>query len=274
MRKAIILLVFLAVISEAGRYLNFVKPDGSIDGQSLNKAIRDLYDLYQPIKHKLFDTTPTTDDIKEREIVTYDDDTDRVLYAKINGEIYGVKLFTDYETVDFESIDVADITISNSLYMEDDTDMRVYRIEVASRTLGRLWMHDYASVTSIGAPETYYVITGTTVLCGATGHFDMPQDARIRYVGTSTITVTVDFDAYFTAAANAKIYEVGLFLNGSEFGQGAESEAATSIQNQTHTVSYNATLQMTTGDYLEPVIKNKTDTTDVNVKNYCLTVAD
>jgi hypothetical protein len=121
-----------------------------------------------------------------------------------------------------------------------------------------------AAETTINTVNVWENSAGTFTLAEGTD-FDMNSNGQLRYTGPSTEQVDVNVHISMTAAANNKIWDVGVGLNGTIVPY-SFSRHKVSTGADISSVASSVILTMVTNDYLTIMVRNTTDDTNATVE--------
>ena len=132
--------------------------------------------------------------------------------------------------------------------------------------MGEITMIGNASATDIVDQSTEYLVAGTTTLTSGVVSFDMPQDNRLRYTGTTTALMHVACTMSYTVASGAnQELEFKIYKNGSPIAA-SEIVDACSAAAGAESSAIHVFVSMATNDYLELYCANNSGTGDITVR--------
>lgn len=159
---------------------------------------------------------------------------------------------------------------ATKLYVDTLTNAALPKINI--------YMVDNATATAIAAANTPVKAAGTTLVNNSplsvnAVDFDMPANNRVRYIGTSTIAVGVNYAISATSATANQTFGFYLYKNGVNIGLGfkQESTMSTATTSRTGATAYGF-VEMATNDYLEVFVENQTAANAITVRQLQITV--
>lgn len=155
----------------------------------------------------------------------------------------------------------ADGQIDGSITPQDMRDL----IETLTPAIGSIYFSGLVE-TAITTVNVKVLASGNTTLVTQAHDVDMPQNNRIRYIGTKPRHFEVSISMSTTTAANNKNIEYQIFKNGI-----ALTETTMQIKHGTgndfSSVSITTNVILSLNDYIELFISNETDNTNVTIEN-------
>lgn len=111
--------------------------------------------------------------------------------------------------------------------------------------------------TTISAVDTPTLITGTYTAVSGLHDFTVSAAGRVTYTGTNDRFVEVMCSISFTSASNNVIVAAHIAKNGTVVAQ-SEQQHKVGTGSDVGLMTFMAEIEMSTNDYVEPFIENKT----------------
>jgi hypothetical protein len=132
--------------------------------------------------------------------------------------------------------------------------------------MGEITMVGNAVATDITVQSTEVLVAGTTTLTSGVIKFDMPQNNRLRYTGTTTGLMHVACTISYTVASGSnQELEFRLYKNGSPVAT-SEILDTCSAATGNESTAIHVFISLATNDYLELWCANNSGTGDITVK--------
>ena len=116
---------------------------------------------------------------------------------------------------------------------------------------------DVGGDVTITDQSTFFIMTNSTVLIDGAENFDMPQDGRMRYIGTDNRIFRVCLAASYAPVGAGQSIHIKLMKNGTGVDH-SEIHGEAGGGTTHHTLTTKAEITLRKNDYVEPGVQNET----------------
>jgi hypothetical protein len=135
------------------------------------------------------------------------------------------------------------------------------------KAYGSLYYTENTTATTFISAETYYILKADTFLTGSSNDVTTnPSTGRMTYTGTQNKHFHIVMNGSISSASNNQTMLCTISKNGVPIGSPIERKIATS--GDVGAFSVHADLTLSTNDYVEVYLKNKTSTASLTMKHF------